>query len=100
MFMFELSNKQREYFGLQPVNARWTRVLLKGDKYRPESILYFENESIKKHIRSTQSDYTECQYDEPTRNREILLPKSGKGEEKKLTASALESRRLMSTFNL
>ena len=90
--MFELSNKQREYFGLQPVDASWIRVLLKGDKHHPESILYFEGESVRKYVKSTALDYTECQYDEPTRNREILLPKSGKGREKKLTASALESR--------
>jgi hypothetical protein len=79
--MFELSNHQRVYFGLPPVNAGWDRVLLKGDQYRPESIIYFDGETIKRHIISTELEYAERQYDERTRNREILLPKTEKGKE-------------------
>lgn len=31
---FELSNKEREYFGLEKVKANWEKVILKGDTYR------------------------------------------------------------------
>lgn len=90
--MFELNNKQREYFGLEPVKDNWEKVTLKGDAYRPESILYFENDIIKKHILSSETEYREKQYNEKTENREFILPKTKKGKPKKLTASVLESK--------
>jgi hypothetical protein len=89
---FELSNDQRRYFGLDPIKSHWERTIFKGDTYRPESILYFEGDVIKRHILSTKEQYQEKQYNELTSGRTILLPKTGKGKEKKLTASVLESR--------
>lgn len=89
---FELSNDQRKYFGLEPIEPEWDRVILKGDSYREESILYFDGDVIKRYIISTESQYKECQYYELTRSRIALLPTTGKGREKKLTASVLESR--------
>jgi Immunity protein 26 len=91
--MFELSNYQRRYFGLPEISPKWDKVLLKGDQYRPESILYFDDETITRHIISTETEYVERQYGERTRNRVFLLSKTGKAEGKKLTASVLESRR-------
>jgi hypothetical protein len=95
---FEFTNAQRIYFGLEPVNPQWERVILKGDTYRQESILYFEGDVIKRHIISTDERYEERQYDELTRARAILLPKTGKGKEKKLTASVLESRQAIGVY--
>ena len=89
---FELTNEQRPYFGLEPVKPEWDRVILKGDTYREESILYFEGDYIKRYIISTEFQYKESQYNELTRSRNILLPVTAKGKEKKLTASVLESR--------
>jgi hypothetical protein len=89
---FELTNNQRDFFGLEPIERHWTKVPLKGDSYRPESILYFDGEIIKRHILSTENRYFEKQYDEPTKERIILLPKTNKGKEKKLSASVLEQR--------
>ena len=89
---FELRNDQRIYFGLEPIKPEWERVMLKGDTYREESILYFEGDIIKRYIISTKNQYKESQYDDLTRSRTILLPKTSKGKEKKLTASVLESR--------
>ena len=91
--MHELTNKQREYFGLSPIENHWDKVLFKGDTYRPDSYLYFDKDTIKRHIISTENKYYECHYDEPTRNRNILLPKTSKGKEQKLTASVLENRK-------
>ncbi|MFP5039415.1 immunity 26/phosphotriesterase HocA family protein [Parasediminibacterium sp. JCM 36343] len=98
MTTFELTNNQREYFGLDPIQSNWEKVLLKGDKYRPESILYFEGEKIKRHIVSNDKEYSETHYDELTKDRTILLPKTDKGKEKKLTASVLEQRSPMGIY--
>jgi hypothetical protein len=92
MTTYELTNNQRKYFGLEPIESHWDRVFLKGDTYRSESILYFEGNTIKRHIVSTQTDYFEKQYNDLTKDRTILLPKTKKGKEKKLTASVLELR--------
>jgi len=48
--------------------------------------------TIKRHIISTHTKYSELHYNELTRNRSILLPKTDKGKEKKLSASILEQR--------
>ncbi|MDO4727714.1 MAG: immunity 26/phosphotriesterase HocA family protein [Bacteroidota bacterium] len=90
--MYELNNEQRRYFGLEPIEAHWDRVIFKGDQYRPESILYFEGDTIKRHIISTKTEYKEAHYNEQTRHREVLLPKTTRGKEQKLNASTFEKR--------
>ncbi|MET0467018.1 MAG: immunity 26/phosphotriesterase HocA family protein [Chitinophagaceae bacterium] len=92
MMEFELTNEQRKYFGLDPVKSHWDRVPFSADTYRPESVLYYEEDTIKRHIVSTGKEYFEKQYDEPTIQRAILLPKTDKGKQKKLSASVLEQR--------
>ncbi len=92
MTIYELTNEQREYFGLDPILNHWDKVVFNGDTYRPKSILYFDKDTIKRHIVSTENEYVEKQYDELTKDRSILLPKTDKGKEKKLTASVLEQR--------
>lgn len=87
---FELSNDQRRYLGLDPIQSYWDRVNLPENTYRPKSTLYFEGETIKRHIVSTEVDYEETQYSEPTRRREYLLPKTKRGKEVKLTVATLE----------
>ena len=88
----ELTNEQRKYFGLEPIQSHWDRVSFKGDTYRSESILYFDKDTIKRHIVSTEKEYSEKQYNESTKDRIILLPKTARGKEKKLSASVLEQR--------
>ena len=90
--MFELNNNQRKYFGLEPVQDSWDQVPFKGDAYRPDSVLYFDGNTIKKQVISTEERYSEVQYDEQTDNREFILPKTKKGKPKKLTPSVLESQ--------
>ncbi|RKR05277.1 hypothetical protein C8C82_4960 [Flavobacterium sp. 81] len=80
---FELTNTEREYFGLEKVEPNWEKIVLNGDTYREPSILYFEKNTIKKHITSTENRYTERQYNEETINREFIRPKTAKGKEKK-----------------
>ena len=92
MTTYELTNEQRKYFGLDPILNHWEKVVFSGDTYRPESTLYFDKDTIKRHIVSTENEYFEKQFDELTKDRSILLPKTDKGKEKKLTASVLEQR--------
>ncbi|WP_282015200.1 immunity 26/phosphotriesterase HocA family protein [Marinifilum flexuosum] len=90
--MFELDNKQRKFFGLDPIADDWDRVDLKSDSHRPNAILYYDKDIIRKHIISTEKIYQETQYNELTQNRESLLPKTKKGKPKKLTVAVLETR--------
>lgn len=83
MTTYELTNSQREYFGLDPIEKHWDKVPFKGDTYRPDSFLYFDGNTIKRHIISTDDKYYECHYDELTKDKTILLPKTLKGKEKK-----------------
>ena len=89
---YELTNEQRKYLGLDPIESHWDKVVFNGDAYREESILYFDKDIIKRHILSTNNEYFEKQYNESTKNRTILLPKTERGKEKKLSASVLEQR--------
>lgn len=90
--MFELNNNQRKYFGLEPVLRSWDKVAFKGDFCRPDSILYFEGDTIKKQVISTDKEYKEIKFNEQTENRELILPKTKRGNPKKLTPSVLESK--------
>ena len=98
MAIFELTNDQRKFFGLEPIEDYWDKVVFKGDTYRPESVLYFDGDTIKRHIVSTEKQYFEKQFDELTKGRSILLPKTSKGKEKKLTASVLEQRQASGVY--
>lgn len=90
--MFLLDNDQRKYIGLDPIKSSWDKIVLKGDAYRSESLLYFEDNIIKRQVVSNELEYREYQYNEPTQDREWLLPKTSKGKAKKLTGSVLERR--------
>jgi hypothetical protein len=89
---FELTNTQREYLGLDPIENHWEKVPFKGDYHRPDSYLYFDGEIIKRHIISTEDKYSELQHDDLTQDQTMLLPKTSGGKTKKLTASVLEQR--------
>ena len=89
---FELNNNQRKYLGLELVSRNWERVILKGDTYRPDSILYFDKDVIRKQILSTDKKYSETQYFEETKDKKLLLPKTNRGKPKKLTSATLETK--------
>ncbi|MBK9154955.1 MAG: immunity 26/phosphotriesterase HocA family protein [Chloracidobacterium sp.] len=88
---FELTNAQRKYFGLEPLESHWDRVALK-DGYPTDGFLFYEGDIIKRHIVSVDFRYSESNYNELTRNRTVLLPKTSKGKEKKLSSSTLGQR--------
>lgn len=95
---FQLNNEQRRYLGLEQVEDHWEPITLKGDASRPDSILFFEKNTIKKQVISTELEYLEIQYDEETTDRQFILPKTQKGKPKKLTSSTLESKTPIGTY--
>ena len=95
---FELTNEQRKYLGLELVKTTWDKVTLKGDAYRPDSILYYDKNTIKKQVISTNSKYLELRYNEDTDDRKFLLPKTQKGKPKKLTSATLDSKTAIGTY--
>lgn len=88
--MFELTNRQREYLGLDLIESDWERYELKAGPYQPESILYFDCDFLKKQIISNDNRYYEWPVNIQTRDKSVILPKTSKGKDKKLTAATLE----------
>tara|TARA_Y100000815_G_C13283657_1_gene477933 strand:+ start:88 stop:1296 length:1209 start_codon:yes stop_codon:yes gene_type:complete len=93
--MFELTNDQRLYFGLESIKDTWVRKELPKET---DSILYFEGDTIKKLIISNENEYLEYQYDEDTDNKDFLFPKTKKGKSKRLTLSTLYSRKAIGIY--
>ncbi|MFN8296583.1 MAG: immunity 26/phosphotriesterase HocA family protein [Chitinophagales bacterium] len=83
---FQLSNKQRKYLGLEEVQVDWDLFQLNG-----ETFVYFNKDRIVKKITCNSNLYHECELDEKTIDRKILLPKTGKGKEKKLNYTTISS---------
>jgi len=83
---FELTNQQRKYLGLIPVEKHWELVKLN------EMYLYFDGDIIRKKITVEDNGYLEQELAEKTaENRTILLPKTAKGKPKKLNFTATQS---------
>jgi hypothetical protein len=86
--IFELTNEQRKYLGLIPIESNWEVVKL-NDMY-----LYFDGDIIRKKITVSEESYFEQELEEKTaENRTILLPKTSKGKPKKLNFTATQSFR-------
>lgn len=84
--IFELTNEQRKYLGLIPIESNWEVVKL-NDMY-----LYFDGDTIRKKISVSEHSYFEQELEEKTaENRTILLPKTSKGKPKKLNFTATQS---------
>jgi len=84
--LFELTNEQRKYLGLIPVEKHWELVKLN------DMFLYFDNDIIRKEILVTENSYLEQElYEKTSENRTILLPKTEKGKPKKLNFTATQS---------
>lgn len=85
--IFQLTNEQRKYLGLIPVEDNWEFV-----KFNDEFYLYFDGDIIRKKISISENSYMEQELCETTTdNRTILLPKTAKGKPKKLNYTATQS---------
>ena len=84
--LFELTNEQRKYLGLVPVEEDWELVKLNN------VFLYFDKDIIRKKIEVTEDSYLEQELCERTaENKTMLLPKTEKGKPKKLNFTATQS---------
>ena len=84
---FELTNKQRKYLGLIPVEEHWELVKFDNGIY-----YYFEDDTIKKEIKVSKNYYHESELNEKTtENRTMILPKTKRGKIKKFNYTATES---------
>ncbi|MCA9004493.1 MAG: hypothetical protein KDA70_04400 [Planctomycetaceae bacterium] len=90
MSQFALTNRQREYFGLEPVQEEWETLELK------DMLVYFEGDLIRKVICyeiSKDYGYQEYDYELETDSREKLLPATKRGKSKPLTPANILARK-------
>lgn len=83
MTSYELTNNQRRYFGLLSVAGSWDRVQLSNT-----TTVYYQGDKIVKVLDYTFG-YGEYDTDMETKNRQILLPKTARGKEQKLTIAKI-----------
>ena len=76
---FELTNEQRKYLGLIPIEKDWELVKL---DYKYEDIyFYFDGDIIRKKISLSENPYYETELNEKTsENRTVILPKTARGK--------------------
>ena len=85
--IFELTNEQRKYLGLIPVEEHWELVKFDNGIY-----YYFEDDTIKKEIKVSKNYYHEAELNEKTaENRTTILPKTKRGKIKKFNYTATQS---------
>ena len=85
--IFELTNEQRKYLGLIPVEEHWELVKFDNDFY-----YYFEDDIIRKEIKVSKNYYHEAELNEKTaENRTMILPKTKRGKIKKFNYTATQS---------
>ena len=85
--IFELTNEQRKYLGLTPVEENWELVKFSDDVY-----YYFEDDTIRKKISVKGNYYHEAELNEKTaENRTIIVPKTARGKIKKFNFTATQS---------
>ena len=86
--LFELTNLERKYVGLELVKDTWEKVKIAEDMY-----LYFDKNIIRKAIEVRKGYYLERKMDyETIENRTILLPKTNRGKPTKITPSLIRNK--------
>ena len=85
--IFELTNEQRKYLGLIPVEEHWELVKFANGIY-----YYFEDDTIRKEIKVSKNYYHESELNVKTsENRTMILPKTKRGKIKKFNYTATQS---------
>jgi len=79
MTPYELTNNQRQYFGLLLVADNWDRLQLSDT-----TTVYYQGDKI---VKVLDHSFGYCEYDTEieTKHRQILLAKTARGKEQKLT---------------
>ena len=84
---FELTNEERKYLGLIPVEEHWELVKFDNGIY-----YYFEDDIIRKEITVKENYYHESELNVKTsENRTMILPKTKRGKIKKFNYTATQS---------
>lgn len=92
--LFELTNLERKYLGLELVKDTWEKVKIAEDMY-----LYFDKNIIRKAIEVKKGYYLERKMDyETIENRTILLPKTNRGKPTKITPSLIRNKEGYGTY--
>ena len=85
--IFELTNEQRKYLGLAPVEENWELIKFDNGIY-----YYFEDDIIRKEIKVSKNYYHEAELNEKTaENRTMILPKTKRGKIKEFNYTATQS---------
>lgn len=87
MTPYELTNNQRKYFGLSLVADSWDKVSLSDSV-----ILYYHGDKIVKVLQYSLG-YFETDTNIETKRRQVLLPKTPKGKEQKLSVAKILKRK-------
>ncbi|WP_445477473.1 immunity 26/phosphotriesterase HocA family protein [Lysinibacillus irui] len=74
-----LTNSLRPYFGLYTLEEHWDIFQIREDYF-----ICLEGDVIKKRIFVNEHSYQEADVDILTRNREVIVPQTARGKEKKL----------------
>jgi len=81
-----LTNSLRPYFGLHPVEEHWETI-----EIRDGFFIYIDGDIIRKRISVSEQTYQESDVEIATRNREVILPQTTRGKEKKMNYTHISS---------
>lgn len=97
----EISNEQRYYYGLAPINPNWEKQTMYSVTHtlHKRSELYFDGNTLKKIIYEEINiqdgkqeggvNYEECDMNVDTVDHKLIVPKTKRGTERPLTPSTL-----------
>ncbi|QQP14982.1 immunity 26/phosphotriesterase HocA family protein [Lysinibacillus agricola] len=81
-----LTNTLRPYFGLHSVEEHWDTIEIKNGYF-----ICMDGDIIRKRISVSEQAYQETDVEIPTRNREVILPQTARGKEKKMNYTHISS---------
>lgn len=100
-YCIHLTNEQRYYYGLSPIDEKWEKVVKYSVTWyvKKRSEIFFQGNTIKKMIfeqkfigegdKPNASCYQEFDLEEETENQKLLIPKTSRGRKKPWTPSLL-----------
>ena len=97
-YFIDMTDRYRYYYGLSPIKPEWEKSVMYSVTHSivRRTELFYEGDVIKKFIYEEdflggRKHYTECDTDAPTKNRELLLPKTERGRARNITPSLLQT---------
>lgn len=81
-----LTNTLRPYFGLHLIEEHWDTIEIRSGYF-----ICMDGDIIRKRISVSEQAYQESDVEISTRNREVILPKTARGKEKKMNYTHISS---------